>query len=61
MKGEKKGEKSRNGEGEEKMGGRQEREKEEKWKGNRKGEEGKEGREKGWGREYASRIPVKTE
>lgn len=40
--------------------GKQEREKEEKWKGNRKGEEGKEGREKGWGSEYASRVTVKT-
>lgn len=49
MKGEKKGEKGRNGKGEEKMAGKQEREKEEKWK-----------REKGWGSEHVSRIPVKT-
>lgn len=45
---------------EEKMGEEQEREKGEKWKGNRKGEEEKVGRKKGWGSEYASRIPVKT-
>lgn len=49
MKGERKGEKGRNGKREEKMAGKQEREKEENWK-----------REKGWGSEYVSRIPVKT-
>lgn len=48
-KSEKKGEKGRNGKGEEKMGRKQEREKKEKWK-----------REKGWRSEYASRIRVKT-
>lgn len=50
MKGEKKGEKGRNGKGEEKMGGGSKKEKrKKKWK-----------REKGWGSEYGSRIPVKT-